>query len=59
MTNAVSNGGVNVARYRNAIQGLKTLASLPETSDTTEHKAEALADLQALNTFFGTTDLYE
>jgi len=59
LTNAIAARGVNVSQYQTAVQGLKTLASLPETSDTPQQKAEAQSDLQALNAFFGTTDLYE
>ena len=59
LTNAIAAGGVNIYKYQTAVQGLKTLASLPETSDTPQQKAEAQSDLQALNAFFGTTDLYE
>ncbi len=39
-TNAIASGGVNVSRYQAAVQELKSLASLPETSDTPQQKAE-------------------
>lgn len=58
LTRAIASVGVNVSQYQAAVQKLKSLASLPETSDTPQQKAEAQADLKALNAFFGTTDLY-
>lgn len=58
LTGAVAGAGVDAASYQTAIAQLKQLASLPETSDTPAQKAEAQADVQALNAFFGTTDLY-
>jgi hypothetical protein len=59
LTKAIAEGGVNVSQYQSAVMALKSLALLPETSDTPQQMAEAHSDLVALNAFFGTTGLYE
>ena len=42
-----------------AVQELQQLASLPETNDTPTQMTEAQQDTSALNTFFGTPNLYD
>ncbi|HEY4463074.1 MAG TPA: hypothetical protein VGN41_10470 [Streptosporangiaceae bacterium] len=43
--------------YRPAINDLTYLAQLPLTNDTPAQQAQAHADLQALDSFFGTPGL--
>jgi hypothetical protein len=53
-------GGIpNPSDFQTAERELLQLASLPETSDSTAQRAEATHDVRALNTFFGTTGLYQ
>jgi hypothetical protein len=42
-----------------AVRQLRQLAALPETDDTAIQQAEAHGDIAALNTFFGTVELYD
>jgi hypothetical protein len=58
LSGAVSAGDVNASGNQVAVQELRQLASIPETSDTPEQLAEAHSDIQALNSFFGTPGLY-
>jgi hypothetical protein len=55
---AIAAGG-NTSGYQMAVQELQQLASLPETGDTAAQMAEAQNDIGNLNTFFGTSGLYE
>jgi hypothetical protein len=59
LVHGVVPGAPGDARYTVAIRQLRQLASLPETSDTPQQKSEAHSDLQALNAFFSTKNLYD
>jgi hypothetical protein len=59
LSNAIAAGEGNTSGYSSAVSELQQLASLPETSDTPAQISEAQSDLMALNTFFGTSGLYE
>jgi hypothetical protein len=59
LSNAIAAGEGNTSGYSSAVQELQQLASLPETSDTPAQMSEAQSDITALNTFFGTSGLYE
>jgi hypothetical protein len=52
-------GSGNNPSYVTAANQLKQLASLPEMGDTAAQQAEAQSDISALNTFFGTSGLYQ
>ena len=56
---AISDGASDVAKYVASVRRLRQLASLPETSDTAQQRAQARRDLRALNLFFNTKGLYE
>jgi ABC-type Fe3+-hydroxamate transport system substrate-binding protein len=57
--NSAITTGANHSDYAHAVQELQQLASLPETSETPTQQSEAQHDVQALNTFFGTSGLYQ
>jgi hypothetical protein len=59
LSNAIAAGEANTSGYSSAVQELQQLASLPETSDTPTQISEAQSDTTALNTFFGTSGLYQ
>jgi hypothetical protein len=56
---AVSSAGSNASAYDQAISELRQLAALPETSETPQQQSEAKSDIADLNTFFGTSGLYD
>jgi hypothetical protein len=58
LSSAITAGGIDAFQYRTAIGQLQQLASIPETSDTPAQMMEAHSDVAALNTFFGTPNLY-
>jgi hypothetical protein len=59
LTGVLSAGGGDPTTYPQAIDDLYTLSTLPETDATPQQQQEAKTDIAALNTFFGTTGLYD
>jgi hypothetical protein len=59
LSNAAPSAGSQSASYMMAVQELQQLASLPETSETPTQMTEAQQDTSALNSFFGTPNLYD
>jgi uncharacterized NAD(P)/FAD-binding protein YdhS len=59
LSRGVTSRNSEVVLYKSSVKELRQLASLPETSDTSQQKSEARADLHALNVFFDTKGLYE
>ena len=59
LANAAPSAGSESASYMTAVQELQQLASLPETNDTPTQMTESQQDTSALNTFFGTPNLYD
>jgi hypothetical protein len=49
----------NPSNFQTAERELLQLALIPETSASSAQRAEATHDVRALNTFFGTTGLYQ
>ncbi len=59
LTGVLSAGGGDPTTYPEAIDDLYTLSTLPETDATPQQQQMAKTDIAALNTFFGTTGLYD
>jgi len=59
LSNAIAAGEGNTSGYSSAVQELQQLASLPDADQTPAQNSEFQSDTMALNTFFGTSGLYD
>jgi hypothetical protein len=59
LSNAIVAGEGNTSGYSSAVQELQQLASLPDADQTPAQNSEFQSDTMALNTFFGTSGLYQ
>jgi len=59
LSNAIAAGEGNTSGYSSAVQELQQLASLPDADQTPAQNSEFQSDTMALNTFFGTSGLYQ
>ena len=59
LNGAISSGATNTSGYATAVAELQQLASLPDADQTAAQSSEFQSDTTALNTFFGTSGLYQ
>lgn len=59
LNGAIGSGAANTSGYATAVQELQQLASLPDADQTAAQSSEFQSDTTALNTFFGTSGLYQ